>query len=715
MTAFKKSARYPATDCAGQTAPSASLLEGECLAHAGRAVRCLVALALVCALLPVPHKAFAQEAAADARESDGAVAAVSIETVSAGGSFCAGEASPLEGLVPGEDYVADEVLITLSGDASLSDVEQVAADAGSSLAGVVRADDDGARLASDGLSAGDVAVLRADEGAALSDVADELLASDEVAAVQPNYLYDLVDDSLDASGAGFTSQADPLAASLAETTQYIPNDPAFSDVDRCWQYDRVGAYAAWASARSNGMVKVAVVDSGINASHEDLSGAIDADDAYNSNTATAGINAVADTVGHGSHVAGSIAAVANNKIGTCGLSFGACIVPIKCTYSAGAGDTRKAPTSAVAAGIRYAVGLGVQVINLSIGTQQADAALQAAVSEAIAADVCLVCAAGNNVGESPYYPSDYEGVVSVTAIDSFDTIASFSGHNDHKTVAAPGVGIYSLSSGGSSSYATLSGTSMAASVASGALAVLRGANPNLSAHDVEQALYETADDAGDPGRDPYYGWGIMRLDKACQVVTEDPVRGFTDMDAQDWYTASDGFGWSVSMGYLRGYEGTTLFGPYDGITRGQLVTMLWRAAGKKNVSAQRFDDVDYSLFYGDAISWARATGVVRGYDGTNRFDPDAMASRQEVACIFANYARQIAHVDTSSTCEKLDTLVDSGDVAEWARPSFGWCVDAGIISGVKLPSGERAADPDSGAWRASAAWMLTALLRDVLA
>lgn len=693
------------------------------IAASRRAGRCLLALTLACSLLPARQVAFAESASADvcgeevqpvsgadvsADASADAGAAAPAESVS--GSFQVDAASPLEGLTPDVDYVADEMLVVLSEDMSAAGVEELAESVDASVEGIVRAGDDAAALAADDLSAGDIALFDVSSGSDLADAASDLLASDAVASVQPNYLYDLVDDVSDGD-----ASADPLAASLAETAQFIPSDPAFSVAARCWQYARIGAYSAWTGARANGMTTVAVIDSGINVSHEDLSGVIDSEHAYNTNSKTSGIDAVADTVGHGTHVTGSIAAVANNEFGTAGVSFGARIVPIKCTYAAGSGkDPRKAPTSAIAAGIEYALTLGVSVINMSIGATKSDEALLAAVNKALAANVSLVCAAGNNVGSGPYYPSDYDGVISVTAIDSSDAIASFSGHNEHKTIAAPGVGIYSLSSGGPSSYSTLSGTSMAASIVTGAVALLHVANPNMPSREIEQALYATADDAGDPGRDPYYGWGIMRLDEACLQVTQDPIRGFTDMQSDAWYTKSDGFGWSVSMGYFHGYENTTLFGPYDGLTRGQLATILWRIAGKQIVSSESFDDVDYSLFYGDAIRWARATGVVRGYDGTNLFNPEGLVSRQELVVMLANYARQIAHLDTSSDCKKLDALSDASTVESWARVSFGWCMDEGILAGVEVAPNVREAAPTSSAWRASAACMTTAFVRDVL-
>ncbi len=576
------------------------------------------------------------------------------------------------------------------------------------------------------LSDGDIAVLELPAGSDIVSAARVVAAAAPGVTVQPNYLLDLIDGEQTAdlaadgdSGAAAATEASVAATDLGinpfASLAFTPNDPALQSSSTSWQLSLVGAYSAWSSARVNHAATVAVIDSGVLATHEDLSGVLDVDNAYNSCTDTAGIDACEDTVAHGTHVTGAIGAVANNNLGTAGVSYGARVLPIKCTYARDSGfSPTKAPTSAVVRGIRYALSKDVQVINLSIGSYNDDGVYRSAIEEALAANVSVVCAAGNDASSRPYYPADLDGVISVTAVDSTGTVASFSNHNEHKTIAAPGVSVFGLKNGDEASYGAMSGTSMAAPVVSGCLALLRVANPHITAKEAEQALILTAKDAGDAGFDPYYGWGIVQVDQAVKVVTADPTRGFADMASDAWYTSDDDFGYAVSMGFISGYGDGSTFGPYDGITRGQVATILWRMAGQPEASAAAFDDVDYSAYYGSAITWARSTSVVHGFSGTNDFAPDALVTRQELACMLANYASIVGGIEVASTCAALDALPDAASVEGWARTSVGWCMDAGILSGVDSGAGERLACPYDSAWRASMACMATALQRDVL-
>ncbi len=564
-------------------------------------------------------------------------------------------------------------------------VDEVISAADSASEPVVASVDDSRNAA---LGDGDIAVLTFPAGSDVVAAARTIAEAAPGVLVQPNYLHDLA---------------------------FVPNDLALQSSSTSWQLSLIGAYNAWSSARVNHAATVAVIDSGVLATHEDLSGALDVEDAYNSCTDTAGIDACEDTVAHGTHVTGAIGAVANNGLGTAGASYGARVLPIKCTYARGSGQSQtKAPTSSVVRGIRYALTKDVQVINLSIGSYNDDEVYRSAVEEAIAANVSVVCAAGNDASTKPYYPADFDGVISVTAVDSTGTVASFSNHNEHKTIAAPGVSVYGLKNGDDASYGTMSGTSMAAPIVSGCVALLRVANPHITAKEAEQALIDTAKDAGDAGYDPYYGWGIVQVDQAVAKVTADPTRGFSDMASGEWYTTDDDFGYAVSMGFISGYADGSTFGPYDGITRGQVATILWRMAGQPEATAAAFDDVDYDQYYGGAIAWARSTSVVSGFAGTNDFRPDSLVTRQELACMLANYASIIGGADTSSNCAALDALPDATSVEGWARASVGWCMDAGILAGVDAGDGARNAMPGDSAWRASVACMAATLQRDVL-
>lgn len=707
----------------------------------GRAGR--FGLACVLAVSLAPSAAWAQAAESSASNQVNEIAdAAAPDVVDVAAAF--------EGLAAGEDYVADELLVMGSADAaSLAssdeaegysaaggvDVSMLAEMVGATVGGVICSAGSSSELSVASADAtqdvvlfdGDVAVLELPAGCDIASAARTVATAAPGATVQPNYLLDLIDGEEAAelaadgdSGAAAATEASAAVTDLGinpfASLAFAPNDPALQSPSTSWQLSLIGAYSAWSSARVNHAATVAVIDSGVLATHEDLSGALDVEGAYNSCTDTAGIDACEDTVAHGTHVTGAIGAVANNNLGTAGVSYGARVLPIKCTYARDSGySPTKASTFSVARGIEYALTKDAQVINLSIGSYRDDDKIySSAVEKAIAANVSVVCAAGNDASTRPYYPADLDGVISVTAVDSTGTVASFSNHNEHKTLAAPGVSVYGLKNGDAASYGTMSGTSMAAPIVSGCLALLRVANPHITAKEAEQALILTAKDAGDAGFDPYYGWGIVQVDQAVKEVTADPTRGFADMAADAWYTSDDDFGYAVSMGFISGYGDGSTFGPYDGITRGQVATILWRMAGQPEATAPAFDDVDYSAYYGSAIAWARSTSVVHGFSGTNDFAPDALVTRQELACMLANYASIVGGVEVASTCAALDALPDAGSVEGWARTSVGWCMDAGILSGVDSGAGERLACPYDSAWRASMACMATALQRDVL-
>ncbi len=216
-------------------------------------------------------------------------------------------------------------------------------------------------------------------------------------------------------------------------------------------------------------------------------------------------------------------------------------------------------------------------------------------------------------------------------------------------------------------------------------------------------------------------FGNVRISKASVSAQAGPVASeyFSDCYYGDWFVDSGVLDYAYEHDLVSGYSGARAgeFGPYDSLTRGQVATILWRIAGEPRTqavsSSDDFDDVDYGMYYGDAIRWARQTGVVNGYATANVFMPDAFVSRQELACMIANYAGKIGGIDTSSTCALLDELPDAGTVETWARASMGWCMDVDVMNGVN-ENGVAWARPAATAWRASMASMATVLYRDVL-
>lgn len=188
--------------------------------------------------------------------------------------------------------------------------------------------------------------------------------------------------------------------------------------------------------------------------------------------------------------------------------------------------------------------------------------------------------------------------------------------------------------------------------------------------------------------------------------------GFADVIPGDWYATDDVLGYAISEGLLSGYD-NGLFGPYDGVTRGQVATILWRIAGQPSTTAPIFSDVDYSQYYGKAICWARATGVISGYGDTNTFAPESLVTRQELCVMLSNYASKIARLDTSSDCAALSRISGYWEVEGWAREQMGWAVDNGIVSG-EVVNGTAFVNPSGTAQRCALAKMASVFHRDVL-
>ena len=279
-----------------------------------------------------------------------------------------------------------------------------------------------------------------------------------------------------------------------------------------WGINRVDAELVWPSGNSGDAVKVAVVDTGISADHPDLKNNIKG--GYNAINPLKSWN---DDNGHGSHVAGIIAAL-NNAIGTVGAAPLADLYAVKVLNRQGSGYL-----SDIIEGLDWAIANNMQVVNMSLGTSSDILSFREAVQRVNAAGIVQVAAAGNS-GGSVGYPAAYPEVIAVSATDSGDALASFSSRGPEVDLAAPGVGIYSAYKG--TGYATLSGTSMAAPHVAGSVALVLSV-PISVAYDadfdgvwdpaeVQQKLQDRAVDLGVSGFDNLYGWGLINAFNAVQ-------------------------------------------------------------------------------------------------------------------------------------------------------------------------------------------------------
>lgn len=287
-------------------------------------------------------------------------------------------------------------------------------------------------------------------------------------------------------------------------------DVAYFGGSREWNVNAVAAPESWAAGYTGQGILVAVVDTGVDLDHPDLAGNIyvnpgeiagnGIDDDGNgfvddvNGYDFAGRDADPDDPsGHGTHVAGTIAAV-NNGFGATGIAPDATILPVRVL-----GDNGSGSTSAVAAGIRYAADLGADIINLSLGGGYSRA-IDAAIDYARSLGSLIVAAAGNEYASTPGYPARFsatdQNVISVGAYSSSGALARFSndvGNSGSIQIDAPGVGIYSTYAGGR--YASLSGTSMASPHVAGVAALALSANPNLAPDQLRSLLVGGSIDA----------------------------------------------------------------------------------------------------------------------------------------------------------------------------------------------------------------------------
>ena len=268
-----------------------------------------------------------------------------------------------------------------------------------------------------------------------------------------------------------------------------------------WGLFAIGADHVWTTTTGQGVI-IAVVDSG-SGPHPDLVenllpgrsiiGTVESQDGRD-----------IDASGHGTHVAGIIAAVANNGIGGSGVAPNAKILPIQVLDQAGQGDARD-----VAAGVRFAADNGARVINLSLGGATESSSLTQAITYANDKGVLVVAAAGNGgAADKPKWPASLDLTLAVTAVDQANNATSFDQRGDYIDLSAPGANIVSTAKG---DYVTLSGTSMAAGFVAGAAALLFAAEPRVTNAQVRDILLRTATDIGEPGRDVTFGAGLINM------------------------------------------------------------------------------------------------------------------------------------------------------------------------------------------------------------
>jgi type VII secretion-associated serine protease mycosin len=301
----------------------------------------------------------------------------------------------------------------------------------------------------------------------------------------------------------------PITAAVAALIVVLGSAaPARADAirDDEWWFTTLDVAQAQRISKGAG-VTVAVLDSGVNARHPDLRGAILA-----GRNTVSGKDGRSDTDGHGTAMASLIAARGRGSSGLLGIAPAVMILPVRPSND----------TFFAAEGIRWAAAHGAKVINMSFAISGSDN-LHAAVRAAAAADVVLVGAAGNtgDKANAAEYPVSYPEVLGVGAIDRTGKVLRFSQHGPQVDLVAPGVDMPTAGLG--DQYRTAFGTSNAAALVSGAAAMIRAKHPEYTAAQVVQILTSTATDKGDKGRDDYYGNGELDLVKALTAAAPRPA------------------------------------------------------------------------------------------------------------------------------------------------------------------------------------------------
>lgn len=327
----------------------------------------------------------------------------------------------------------------------------------------------------------------------------------------------------------------------------MPNDPLLPNQR---YLNQIRADLAWDVVTSAEMV-IAVVDTGVDLSHSELEGRL-----------VDGVNLIRpgatpqDDNGHGTNVAGVIAAAGNNDKGTAGLLWDVKIMPIKALEADGNGDEDK-----LGEGIRYAVEHGARIVVLSLGLNKYSSYMERVVREAEEAGVLLVAASGNE-GNAVKYPAAYDSVLAVGGIGADYRSEPMSNTGPELDLVAPWIVFTTFLGGG---YDYKEGTSMAAPQVAGAAALAWSTRPELKPVELRNLLRQTAQDIGTPGWDPETGYGMLRVDRA---VSEAPQRDIYEPNNRQNTAKAISSNKSITA-YLEAGESDWFYwdAPYDGKAR----------------------------------------------------------------------------------------------------------------------------------------------------
>lgn len=385
-----------------------------------------------------------------------------------------------------------------------------------------------------------------------------------------------------------------------------------------WGYQKIKANTATSLGYTGKGVKIAIVDSGINSKHPDLKVAGGMSKVGKTSPYT-------DQNGHGTHVAGIIGAQ-NNTIGTVGVAPSASLYSVKVLSGEGIGTLE-----GVIAGIQWSIDQKVDIINLSLTTENNSLALEAIMKKAYSSGIIIVAASGNEGMNSLFkdvlYPAAFSSVIAVGSVSEQNKLSYFSNFGPSQELVAPGENIWSSFANKNTvsqeDYAYSEGTSVATPFVAGTFAQYKEAYPHLSNSQLRETVKRAALDLGATGRDNKFGFGLVQSLKTKASFFPDMVRG-------SWYT--EPVQMIYSKGIIKGFPDGT-YRPQTTITRAEAITMVGRALKwEPTTKPHVFKDVQKDSYAASFINTAHDLNYIEGFPDGN-FRPNAPITRGDMAIV----------------------------------------------------------------------------------
>jgi len=493
----------------------------------------------------------------------------------------------------------------------------------------------------------DVSEVYSPEGLYYSDsIMDimKLVRNDAVEYIEPNYKVTLFGEVCD--------------------TYY--NDTYY---DEQWNLQTIETPAAWDAGFFADGIKVAIIDTGINAEHEE----------FKNLQITQGTNVVdssdnvKDNYGHGSFISGIIAAAKNNGKGIAGLTDKVTIIPIKCFAS-----SIETNASYVISAIYEAVDTyGCDVINLSLGLPNNMRSFRETVDYAAEKGVLMIASVGNNASSTVMYPAGYENVVGVGSVGRDNRVSYFSQRNSSVFVVAPGENLCSIGWEGPDAYKKGGqGTSFSTAHVTAMAAVAKYYRPDITIGEFKELLKISSADLGTEGYDKSYGHGLINMAEFMRLLTTDYKYPFKDVEGT-W--AEESIYYCVDRGLFKGVS-STAFEPDTPMNRAMFITVLGRLSGDDVAGyTSNFKDVVPGDWYYEYVGWGAEKGIAMG-KGSDLFAPYENVTREQMAVFMYRYAEVHGLLDGEENSMPMG-FDDVDDISDWAREAMSWAVMSGLING----------------------------------